>query len=52
MEQLRQQKDELETEMMKRNPETAYLVDDAEFDKELNNLGISPLDLATMAGIT
>jgi len=38
LEQLRQQKDELETEMMKRNPETAYLVDDAAFDKELDNL--------------
>ena len=45
LEELRQQKDELETEMMKRNPETAYLVDDAEFDKELENLGISPSDL-------
>ena len=43
--------DELETEMMKRNPETAYLVDDAAFDKELDNLGISPSDLATMAGM-
>ena len=32
LEQLRQQKDELEVEMMKRNPETADLVDDAEFD--------------------
>ena len=51
LEELRQQKDELETEMMKRNPETAYLVDDAEFDKELENLGISPSDLATMAGM-
>ena len=51
LEQLRQQKDELEVEMMKRNPETAYLVDDAEFDKELDNLGISPSDLATMAGM-
>ena len=51
LDQLRQQKDELETEMMKRNPETAYLVDDAVFDKELDNLGISPSDLATMAGM-
>ena len=51
LDQLRQQKDELETEMMKRNPETAYLVDDAAFDKELDNLGISPSDLATMAGM-
>ena len=51
LEELRQQKDELETEMMKRNPETTYLVDDAEFDKELENLGISPSDLATMAGM-
>ena len=51
LEELRQQKDELEAEMMKRNPETAYLVDDAEFDKELDNLGISPSDLATMAGM-
>ena len=41
LEELRQQKDELEAEMMKRNPETAYLVDDAEFDKELENLRLS-----------
>ena len=40
LEQLRQQTDELEVDMMTRNPETAYLVDDAEFDKELENLGI------------
>lgn len=40
MKLLAQQKDRLEYEAMKRNPETAYLVDDAEFDSKLSKLGI------------
>lgn len=47
----RQQKDKLEYESMMRNPETAYLVSDEEFDKQLDDLGWSPSDLATMTGM-
>lgn len=47
----RQQKDKLEYESMMRNPETAYLVSDEEFDKQLDDLGWSPGDLATMTGM-
>lgn len=49
--QLQQQKDLLEREAMLRNPETAYLVSDEEFDKKLDELGWSPSDLATMSGM-
>lgn len=49
--ELQQQKDELEREAMIRNPETAYLVSDEEFDKKLEELGWSPSDLATMSGM-
>ncbi len=48
---LQQQKDLLEREAMRRNPETAYLVSDEEFDKKLDELGWSPSDLATMSGM-
>ena len=48
---LQQQKDRLEKEAMLRNPETAYLVSDEEFDKKLDELGWSPTDIATMAGM-
>lgn len=48
---LQQQKDELEREAMLRNPETAYLVSDEEFDKKLDELGWSPSDLVTMSGM-
>lgn len=48
---LQEQKDLLEREAMLRNPETAYLVSDAEFDKKLDELGWSPSDLATMSGM-
>lgn len=41
MNRYREQKDLLELEAMKRNPETAYLVDKEEFDKKLDNLGIT-----------
>ena len=47
----REQKDKLEYEAMKRNPETAYLVSNEEFDKELDELGWSPSDLVTMTGM-
>src|SRR5690606_10521511 len=49
--ELQEQKDLLEREAMLRNPETAYLVNDEEFDKKLDELGWSPSDLATMAGM-
>jgi len=48
---LQEQKDLLEKEAMLRNPETAYLVSDEEFDKKLEELGWSPTDLGTMAGM-
>ena len=41
MNQYREQKDRLELEAMKRNPETSYIVDKEEFDKKLDDLGIT-----------
>ena len=49
--ELQQQKDQLEHEAMVRNPETAYMVSDEEFDKKLDELGWSPSDIGTMAGM-
>ena len=51
MNEYREQKDKLEYEAMKRNPETAFLVSNEEFDKQLEELGWSPDDLVTMAGM-
>lgn len=51
MNKYRQQKDKLEYEAMIRNPETAYLVSDEVFDKQLEDLGWTPSDLATMMGM-
>ena len=51
MNEYREQKDKLEYEAMKRNSETAYLVSNEEFDKQLEELGWSPDDLVTMAGM-
>ena len=51
MNEYRKQKDKLEYEAMKRNPETAYLVSNEEFDKQLEELGWSPEDLVTMTGM-
>lgn len=48
---LQEHKDLLEYEAMMRNPETAYLVSDEEFDKKLEELGWSPADLSTMTGM-
>ena len=50
MNRYREQKDKLEYEAMMRNPETAYLVSNEEFDKQLEELGWSPSDMVTMAG--
>ncbi|CDN30476.1 Conjugative transposon protein TraJ [Mucinivorans hirudinis] len=51
MNKYRQQKDKLEYEAMLRNPETAYLVSNEEFDKQLEELGWSPGDMMTMTGM-
>jgi conjugative transposon TraJ protein len=45
------QKDKLEYDAAMKNPETAYLVSNEEFDKQLDELGWSPGDLATMTGM-
>ncbi len=42
MNEYRRQKDKLEYEAKVRNPETAYLVSNEEFDKQLEELGWSP----------
>lgn len=51
MNEFQKQKDLLEYESMIRNPETAYLVSNEEFDKQLDDLGWSPTDLVTMMGM-
>lgn len=48
---LQAKKDLLEREAMLRNPETAYLVSNEEFDNRLEELGWSPSDLVTMSGM-
>ena len=47
----REQKDKLQYEAMVRNPETAYLVSDEAFDKQIDELGWSAKDIATMGGM-
>ncbi len=44
-----QKRDKLEYEALVRNPETAYLVSNEEFDKKLEELGWSPSDMITMS---
>ena len=51
MKKYREQKDRLEYEAVMRNPETAYLVDDEEFNRQLDELGWSPGDLIANAGM-
>ena len=51
MNEYRQQKDKLEYEALMRNPETAYLASDEEFDRQLEELGWSPSDMITMTGM-
>lgn len=48
---LQEKKDRLEYEAMIRNPETAYLISDEEFDKKLEELGWTPSDLVTMSAM-
>ena len=51
MHQYREQKDRLEREAMLRNPETAYLVSDEEFDRQLDELGWSTDAMAIRMGM-
>ncbi|MFR9611499.1 MAG: conjugative transposon protein TraJ [Rikenellaceae bacterium] len=51
MNEYQAQKDQLEYEAMLRNPETAYLVSDAEMDKQLDELGWGVEKMATMTGM-
>lgn len=51
MQQYREQKDKLEKEVMMRNPETAYLVSDEEFDRQIDALGWSMKDTGTRMGM-
>ncbi|AIM38398.1 conjugal transfer protein [Sphingobacterium sp. ML3W] len=48
---LQAKKDILEREAMLRDPETAYLISNEEFDRKLEELGWSPSDLVTMSGM-
>jgi len=45
------QKDKLEYDAALKNPATGYLVSNEEFDKQLEELGWSAIDLATMTGM-
>ncbi|MCM1297205.1 MAG: conjugative transposon protein TraJ [Muribaculaceae bacterium] len=49
MKEYREEKDRLEYEQMMRDPSTAYLVDDAEFDRQIDELGIT--EVGTAAGM-
>jgi conjugative transposon TraJ protein len=49
--ELQAKKDQLDHQAMLRNPETAYMVSNEEFDKKLDELGWSPADVGTMAGM-
>ncbi len=51
MNEYRKQKDKLEFEAMRRNPETAYLVSNEEFDKQIDELGWGTEEMMTMAGM-
>lgn len=49
MNEYRRQRDQLEYEALRRDPETAYLVDKAEFDRQLEELGV--FDAPQIAGM-
>lgn len=49
--ELQSKKDLLEREAMLRNPETAYLASNEEFDKKLEELGWTPSEMMTMSGM-
>ena len=52
MNEYREQKDKLEYEAMKRNPETAYLVSNEEFDKQLEESNDVLTELKNVVNIT
>ena len=49
MQHYREEKDRLEYEAMMNDPSTAYLVDDAEFDRQIDELGVT--EVGTAAGM-
>ena len=49
--EMQAKKDLLQREAMLRNPETAYLVSNEEFDKKLEELGWTSSDMMTMSGM-
>ncbi len=49
MQKYREEKDRLEYEQMMNDPSTAYLVDDAEFDRQIDELGVT--EIGTAAGM-
>ena len=49
MQKYREEKDRLEYEAMMKDPSTAYLVDDAEFDRQIDELGVT--EIGTAAGM-
>ena len=49
MKKYREEKDRLEYEQMMNDPSTAYLVDDAEFDRQIDELGVT--EVGTAAGM-
>lgn len=51
MKSFKEDRDRLEYEALVRNPETAYLVSNEEFDKKLEELGWSPSDLVAMSAM-
>ncbi|MCD8269518.1 MAG: conjugative transposon protein TraJ [Parabacteroides sp.] len=51
MQEYAEKRQKLEYEAMVRNPETAYLVDDEEYERQIEDLGWSPSDLKSMAGM-
>lgn len=51
MKAFKEKRDRLEKESLMRDPETAYLASDEEFDKKLDELGWSPSDLMTVSSM-
>lgn len=51
MKDFKEKRDKLEYEALVRNPETAYLVSNEEFDKKIDELGWSPSDMITMSAM-
>lgn len=49
MQRYREEKDRLEYEQMMNDPSSAYLVDDAEFDRQIDELGVT--EVGTAAGM-